>query len=40
MEGIAARYLMGMTVGEGFDTAGEAVPGLVGRGLDTMSGWG
>ena len=28
-EGITARFLMGMTVGEGFDTVGATVPGIV-----------
>lgn len=40
MEGITARYLLGMTVGEGFETVGEAVPRLVERGMVTMTrGW-
>ncbi len=36
MEGIAARFLMGMTVGEGFDEVGAAVPAVVDGGLDTI----
>ena len=32
-EGITARYLMGMTVGEGFETMGEMVPAIVESGL-------
>lgn len=32
-EGIHARYLAGQTVGEGFETVGEAVPELVSAGL-------
>jgi aminoglycoside phosphotransferase (APT) family kinase protein len=40
LEGITARYLMGMTVGDGFETVGEAVPQVVDRGLTTMlRGW-
>ena len=34
-EGIHARFLMGMTVGEGFETMGPAVPLLVDRALTT-----
>ncbi len=33
-EGIHARFLMGMTVGEGFETMGPAVPLLVDRALE------
>lgn len=36
-EGIHARYLMGMTVGEGFETMGPAVPLLVERALERAS---
>jgi aminoglycoside phosphotransferase (APT) family kinase protein len=32
-EGITARYLMGMTVGAGFETMGEMVPAIVESGL-------
>jgi aminoglycoside phosphotransferase (APT) family kinase protein len=32
-EGITARFLMGMTVGEGFETMGEMVPAVVDGGL-------
>jgi aminoglycoside phosphotransferase (APT) family kinase protein len=40
LEGITARFLMGMTVGEGFETVGAAVPAVVDRGLSTMArGW-
>lgn len=35
-EGIHARYLSGKTVGEGFDTVGEAVPELVAAGLKAL----
>jgi len=35
-EGIAARFLMGMTVGDGFERMGEMVPAIVGGGLDTL----
>ena len=37
-EGITARFLMGMTVGEGFDTVGAAVPGIVDGALQTLNG--
>jgi aminoglycoside phosphotransferase (APT) family kinase protein len=37
-EGIHARYLMGMTVGEGFDTMGERVPRLIDRALEALRG--
>ncbi len=39
-EGINARFLLGMTVGEGFDTMGPAVPLIVDRALEraTASG--
>jgi aminoglycoside phosphotransferase (APT) family kinase protein len=36
-EGITARFLMGMTVGEGFDTVGAAVPGIVEGALETLN---
>jgi len=36
-EGIHARFLMGMTVGEGFDHVGEMVPAIVDGALDTLS---
>ncbi len=36
-EGIHARYLLGMTVGEGFDTMGPAVPLIVDRALERAS---
>jgi aminoglycoside phosphotransferase (APT) family kinase protein len=36
-EGIHARFLMGMTVGEGFETMGPAVPLLVERALERGS---
>jgi len=35
-EGITARFLMGMTVGEGFETMGEMVPAIVGSGLEAL----
>jgi aminoglycoside phosphotransferase (APT) family kinase protein len=35
-EGIRARFLMGMTVGEGFDSVGEMVPGIVDGALATL----
>lgn len=35
-EGIHARYLAGQTVGEGFDTVGDAVPELVAAGLRAL----
>jgi len=37
-EGINARFLLGMTVGDGFDQMGEMVPLLVDRALETASG--
>lgn len=37
-EGITARYLMGMTVGEGFETVGEMVPVIVDGALQTLQG--
>src|SRR6185369_4208940 len=37
-EGIHARYLMGMTVGEGFDSMGERVPKLIDRALEALRG--
>jgi aminoglycoside phosphotransferase (APT) family kinase protein len=36
-EGISARFLMGMTVGEGFETMGETVPAIVESGLDALT---
>ncbi len=36
-EGIHARYLLGMTVGEGFETMGPAVPLIVDRALERAS---
>ena len=36
-EGITARFLMGMTVGEGFDTVGGTVPAIVDGALETLS---
>jgi aminoglycoside phosphotransferase (APT) family kinase protein len=36
-EGITARFLMGMTVGEGFETMGEMVPAIVDSGLDALA---
>jgi aminoglycoside phosphotransferase (APT) family kinase protein len=36
-EGIAARYLMGMTVGEGFEGMGEMVPAIVEGGLEALA---
>jgi aminoglycoside phosphotransferase (APT) family kinase protein len=36
-EGINARFLLGMTVGEGFETMGPAVPLIVDRALDRAS---
>jgi aminoglycoside phosphotransferase (APT) family kinase protein len=35
-EGITARFLMGMTVGEGFETMGEMVPAIVQGGLEAL----
>ena len=35
-EGITARFLMGITVGEGFDTVGATVPGIVDSALETL----
>jgi aminoglycoside phosphotransferase (APT) family kinase protein len=37
LEGIQARFLMGMTVGEGFDAIGGVVPGIVDGALETMN---
>ena len=37
-EGITARFLMGMTVGEGFDTVGAMVPVVVAGALQTLQG--
>jgi aminoglycoside phosphotransferase (APT) family kinase protein len=40
LEGITARFRLGMTVGEGFETVGEMVPQLADRGLCTLvQGW-
>ena len=36
-EGINARFLLGMTVGEGFETMGPAVPLIVDRALERAS---
>jgi aminoglycoside phosphotransferase (APT) family kinase protein len=36
-EGITARFLMGMTVGEGFETMGQMVPAIVEGGLDALA---
>jgi aminoglycoside phosphotransferase (APT) family kinase protein len=36
-EGIHARYLLGMTVGEGFETMGPAVPMIIDRALERAS---
>jgi aminoglycoside phosphotransferase (APT) family kinase protein len=36
-EGITARFLMGMTVGEGFETMGESVPAIVESGLEALA---
>jgi aminoglycoside phosphotransferase (APT) family kinase protein len=36
-EGIHARYLLGKTVGEGFDTFGPAVPALIGHADATLT---
>jgi aminoglycoside phosphotransferase (APT) family kinase protein len=36
-EGITARFLMGMTVGEGFAMMGETVPAIVESGLDALA---
>jgi aminoglycoside phosphotransferase (APT) family kinase protein len=36
-EGITARFLMGMTVGEGFETMGDMVPAIVEGGLDALA---
>ncbi len=36
-EGITARFLMGMTVGEGFEAMGEMVPAIVEGGLDALA---
>jgi aminoglycoside phosphotransferase (APT) family kinase protein len=37
LEGVHARYLGGLTVGPGYDTAGQAVPVLVARGLRQLN---
>ncbi len=36
-EGITARFLMGMTVGEGFETMGTMVPAIVESGLTALA---
>lgn len=36
-EGIHARHVQGLTVGEGFETVGEAVPSLAAEGLRTIT---
>ena len=36
-EGITARFLMGMTVGEGFESIGTMVPAVVEGGLDALN---
>jgi aminoglycoside phosphotransferase (APT) family kinase protein len=36
-EGITARFLMGMTVGEGFEGMGEMVPAIVEGGLEALA---
>jgi aminoglycoside phosphotransferase (APT) family kinase protein len=36
-EGITARFLMGMTVGEGFETMGKMVPAIVESGLASLA---
>jgi aminoglycoside phosphotransferase (APT) family kinase protein len=36
-EGINARFLLGMTIGEGFETMGPAVPLIVDGALDRAS---
>lgn len=36
LEGVHYRYVLGRTVGEGFDTVGERVPPLVAQGLATI----
>ncbi|MGA7988347.1 MAG: phosphotransferase family protein [Candidatus Dormiibacterota bacterium] len=36
-EGITARFLMGMTVGEGFETMGKMVPEIVENGLTSLA---
>jgi aminoglycoside phosphotransferase (APT) family kinase protein len=38
LEGVHARHLAGQTVGDGYETAGIAVPVLVARGLRTLLG--
>jgi hypothetical protein len=38
VEGIHARFLMGKTLGEGFDTMGEAVERLAAWALDKATG--
>jgi len=37
VEGIAARYRMGKTLGEGFEAMGDMVAGLIDNALDTAS---
>lgn len=39
-EGITMRFLMGMTVGDGFDTVGTMVPVIVDGALQTLQGMG
>jgi aminoglycoside phosphotransferase (APT) family kinase protein len=38
MEGIHARFLKGLTVGEGFDSRGDAVPALIARAHQLLDG--
>jgi aminoglycoside phosphotransferase (APT) family kinase protein len=38
MEGIHARFLKGLTVGEGFDSRGDAVPALIARAHRLLDG--
>jgi aminoglycoside phosphotransferase (APT) family kinase protein len=37
LEGVHARYLLGRTLGDGYDTAGAAVPVLIARGLRQLT---
>ncbi len=37
LEGIYCRHVQGLTVGEGFDNIGAAVPELIARGLTTAA---
>jgi aminoglycoside phosphotransferase (APT) family kinase protein len=39
LEGIAARFRMGMTVGAGFESVGAAVPAMAVAGLEAISRW-